>query len=118
MDLIMLLMKITDPYAIVIAVVLTQIIRNFLPTPSGGTRFDVTKKWYRILPIIPLIIGTLVVILKDGIITPTIKLDDAIVKGFCSGVAAAYLYKTGKVVIFGKKNGNDKLNEKIGGGEK
>lgn len=107
MEFLDLLLKVIDTPALVLAVVLTQLLRWLLPTPTGGTKFDVNPKLYRLLPLLPLFIATVVVIVKDGIWTPTMKLDDSIVKGIVSGAAASYVYRTAKVVLFGDvtKNG-------------
>ncbi len=67
-----------------------------------------SSKWYRVLPLFPLLIGTIVVIAKDGIWSPTMKLDDSIVKGVVSGGAASYVFRTAKVVLFGKVETEEK----------
>jgi hypothetical protein len=113
-----------DGYAVIIAFGLTQLLRALLPTPTGSSRiagvsFAVSGWGYRILPYIPLLIGILVVVIKDGWISPTMKLDDAFVKGMVSGIAAAYVYRTIKITIFGKPSKEEenepKENNNIGG---
>lgn len=109
MEFLDLLLKVIDVPALVLAVVLTQLAKWLLPTPKGGTTFDVSSKLYRLLPLLSLLIGTVVVIVKDGLWSPTMKLDDSIVKGIVSGAAASYVYRTAKVVLFGDapKNGGE-----------
>jgi len=109
MEFMEMLLQVIDIPAVVLAVVLTQLFRYLLPTPKGGAKFDVNPKLYRWLPILPLIIATVTVIVKDGVWTPTMKLDDSIVKGIVSGAASSYLFRTAKVILFGK-NGNGNGN--------
>jgi ABC-type nickel/cobalt efflux system permease component RcnA len=108
MDLWTLLSQYMDGYAVIIAFGLTQFIRTMLPAPAGsakvlGVSFYVTGWSYRILPYIPLLIAILVVMIKDAWISPTMKWDDAFVKGLVSGIAASYVYRTIKITIFGKQ---------------
>jgi len=105
MEFLEMLMQLVDLPAVVLSVGITQFVRWKLPSPEGGGKFDINPKLYRLLPLLPLIIATIVVIIKDGIFTPTMALDDSIVKGILSGMAAAYLYRTAKVVLFGDGNG-------------
>jgi len=101
-----------DVGSVLLGIILTQLIRYLLTTPKGSpSKFDVGPVAYRFLPFFPLFIGAATVILKDGIITPTIALDEAIVKGFISGACASYLYRMVRVTIFGKaSNGNGNGN--------
>lgn len=103
MEMFDILMRLVDLPAVMLAIVITQCLRYFLPSPPGGGKFDVHPIIHRLLPIIPLIIATLVVIIKDGIFTPTMKLDDAIIKGVLSGAASSYMYRTTKVMFFPDK---------------
>lgn len=107
MDLWALLSQYMDGYAVIIAFGITQLIRALLPTPDGapkilGASFYVSGWGYRMLPFFPLLIASLVVIFKDTWITPTMSWDEALVKGLVSGIAASYVYRTVKIVIFGK----------------
>jgi len=111
MEFLEMLMQLVDLPAVVLSVGITQFVRWKLPSPEGGGKFDINPKLYRLLPLLPLIIATIVVIIKDGIFTPTMALDDSIVKGVLSGMAAAYFYRTAKVMIFG--DGNGKKSEKL-----
>lgn len=96
------LFKYMDPIAAIIAVGLTQLIRYFLPTPEGGTKFDVTDKIYRFLPISPIMWAMFVVFFRLVWIDPNpLPIDEAICKGLVSGFAAAYFYRTVKILIFG-----------------
>jgi hypothetical protein len=96
-----------DAGAIALGLFLTQVIKGLLPTPAGGKKFDVGPIATRILPAIPVLIGAATVVVKDGWITPTMTLDEAVVKGLVSGAVAAYLFRTGKVSVFGGgSNGN------------
>ena len=96
------LLKYMDPIAAIIAVGLTQLIRYFLPTPEGGSKFDVIDKVYRFLPISPILWAMLVVFFRlVWIDTKPLPIDEAICKGLVSGFAAAYFYRTVKVLIFG-----------------
>ena len=96
------LLKYMDPIAAIIAVGLTQLIRYFLPTPEGGTKFDVTDKVQRFLPVSPIFWAMLVVFFRLVWIDPKpLPIDEAICKGLVSGFAAAYFYRTVKVLIFG-----------------
>ena len=96
------LLKYMDPIAAIIAVGFTQLIRYFLPTPKGGGKFDVTDRIYRFLPISPILWGILVVFFRSvWIDSNPLPIDEAICKGLVSGFAAAYFYRTVKVLIFG-----------------
>lgn len=114
MDIITLLLQHIDLPSVLLAIGITQLIRRFLPTPKGEGKYEVNSKIYRILPFFPIIIAIVITILKEGIITPSMKIDDAIVKGILSGFAAAWGYKTAKVLLFGKKGNGNNNN----GGEK
>lgn len=104
MEIVTLLMQLVDLPAVLLAIGLTQLLRWKLPTPAGGKKFDVAPWLYRWLPIVPLLFASMVVILKDGIYSPTLKIDEAIVRGVLSGMAASYGYRTAKVMIFGKES--------------
>lgn len=111
MDFWSLISQYMDGYAVLIALAFTQILKRLLPTPPAGNKWEDVMGWYyRILPFVPLLIGVLVVMFKDAWITPTMKWDEALVKGIVSGIAASYAYRTVKVAIFGGgkngKNGN------------
>jgi len=102
MDILTMIMNSIDVYAVIIAFAMTQFIKMLLPSPPGAGKMDVAPFYFRLLPIAPLVIGILVVLIKDGLISPTMKVDDAIVRGLVSGIGASYLHRTAKVVIFGK----------------
>ena len=96
------LFKYMDPIAAIIAVGLTQLIRYFLPTPDGGTKFDVKDTVYRFLPVFPIFFAVLSVFFRLVWIDPKpLPIDEAICKGLVSGFAAAYFYRTVKILIFG-----------------
>ena len=111
MDFVTLISQYMDGYAVLISVALTQLVKRLMPTPPGGSKWDDVTGWpYRLLPFVPLLFGVIVVMFKDAWVSPTMKWDDALVKGLVSGIAASYLYRTAKVTIFGGgkngKNGN------------
>jgi hypothetical protein len=106
MDILSLLSQYMDGYAVLIALAVTQFLKRMLPTPTGGSKWDVAGWPYRLLPFVPLLVGVLVVMFKDAWVSPTMSWDDALVKGLVSGIAASYAYRTVKVAIFGGKNGN------------
>jgi hypothetical protein len=93
--------------AVLIAVIITQIVKYFLPTPSTSTltpegrttTVEAGKWWTRLLPFCPILIGMISCcgIEWDGKFT----FADG-VKGFMSGALAAYLYRTTKVTILGE----------------
>ena len=105
MDFLEMLLKLVDLPTVALSVGITQFIRWILPSPEGGGKFDVNPKLYRLLPLLPLAIATIIVIVKDGIFSPTMPLGDSIIKGLLSGMFASYLYRTAKVMIFGDGNG-------------
>jgi len=107
MDFWTLISQYMDGYAVLIALGATQFLKRLLPTPPGGSKWDVAGWLYRLLPFVPLLVGVLVVMFKDAWISPTMKWDDALVKGLVSGIAASYAYRTVKVAIFGGKNGKN-----------
>lgn len=108
MDFISLLVSYVDVGSVLLGVIGTHLIRYFLPTPKGDTsKFGVGPIAYRCLPFLPLIIGAVTVVIKDGLVTPTLTIDEAVVKGLVSGAAAAYLFRTFKVVIFGKQTSSE-----------
>jgi hypothetical protein len=110
MDFLSLLSGYIDIGGVLLGIILTQFVRYLLPTPKdAGSKFDVGPLAYRILPVLPLIIGALTVVIKDGLVSPTLKIDEAIVKGLVSGGAAAYLFRTAKVIIWGKEKTNGGL---------
>ncbi len=112
MEILEMLMKYVDMPSVLLAIGATQFIKWRLPAPAGGGTFDVPPKIYRLLPLFPLIIATIIVIIKDGIFTPIMSFDESIVRGLLSGMASSYLYRTAKVMIFGgDKNGNGKPDE-------
>jgi hypothetical protein len=97
------LLKYMDPIAAIIAVGITQLIRYFLPSPEGGGKFDVTDKVYRFLPVSPILWAMLAVFFRlVWIDTNPLPIDEAVCKGLVSGFAAAYFYRTVKILIFGK----------------
>ena len=97
------LFKYMDPIAAIIAVGLTQLIRYFLPTPDGGPKFDVKDTVYRFLPVSPILWAMIVVFFRlVWIDSNPLPIDEAICKGLVSGFAAAYFYRTVKILIFGK----------------
>ncbi len=102
MDILDLLKAYIDVGAVLLGVAVTQFIKWLLPTPIGGKTFDVSPFANKFLPAVPLIVGAVTVIIKDGAWTPTMRLDEAIVKGLVSGAVAAYLYRTAKVLFFDK----------------
>ena len=107
MDFWTLISQYMDGYAVIIALAATQVLKRFLPSPTGGSKWDVIGWSYRILPFVPVLVGIMVVMFKDVLISPTMGWDDALVKGLVSGIAASYAYRTVKVSIFGGgKNGN------------
>jgi hypothetical protein len=110
MDFIPLLMSYVDVGSVLLGVIGTHFIRYLLPSPKGDTsKFAVGPIAYRCLPFIPLIIGAATVVVKDGLVTPTLTVDESVVKGIVSGAVAAYLFRTTKIVIFGKQeNGENK----------
>ena len=97
------LLKYMDPIAVIIAVGITQLIRYFLPSPEGGGKFDVKDAVYRFLPISPILWAMIVVFFRlVWIDAKPLPIDEAICKGLVSGFAAAYFYRTVKILIFGK----------------
>jgi hypothetical protein len=105
MDFLTLLQQYMSVEAVLIAIGLTQAIKYMLPTPEGQPRSKVMPIVNRFLPFAPLIIATLTVIVKDHIVcngAAPMAWDDAIIKGMISGFAAAYLYRTAQVSLFGK----------------
>lgn len=108
MDFWTLISQYMDGYAVLIALGATQFLKRLLPTPSGGNKWEDVQGWpYRLLPFVPLLVGVIVVIFKDALVSPTMSWDDALVKGLVSGIAASYAYRTVKVAIFGGKNGKN-----------
>ena len=95
-----LLLQSMDPIAVIVAIALTQLFKIMLPSPIPGDRSTAVvpgRLSTRILPFIPILIGTATVcILHWG--QPFRQL---LVRGFVSGIAAAYFYRTTKVSIFG-----------------
>jgi hypothetical protein len=97
-----ILFKYMDPIAVIIAVGLTQLARYFLPTPDGGSKFDVTDTFYKFLPVFPIVFALLAVFFRLVWIDPNpLAMDEAICKGLISGFAAAYFYRTVKILVFG-----------------
>lgn len=97
------LLKYMDPIAVIIAVGITQLIRYFLPSPEGAGKFDVQDAVYRFLPISPILWAVIVVLFRlVWIDSQPLPIDEAICKGLVSGFAAAYFYRTVKILIFGK----------------
>jgi hypothetical protein len=107
MDFLALLQQYMDGYAVLIAIGMTQLIKYFLPSIPGQEPSTVKWSWARrIMPVLPIVLATAVVVIKECVVCPTgstkMAWDDGIVKGLVSGFAAAYLYRTAKVMIFDK----------------
>jgi hypothetical protein len=105
-DYIQIIQQHVNMQAVAIAVIITQIVKYYLPTPSvltlpvgeRTTTVEAGRWWTRLLPFCPILIGmaSCFGIEWDGKYT----FADG-VKGFMSGALAAYLYRTTKVTIFG-----------------
>ena len=107
MDYLAIIQGFVNMKAVVAAVMLTQVVKYYLPTPPEGTfapgeRTTDTEPgrwWTRILPFCPILIGMGFCYFLERHTQYTF--DDA-VKGFMSGALGAYLYRTTKVTIFGE----------------
>jgi hypothetical protein len=84
--------------ATIIAVVLTQGIKWYLPSPTAEKSFTLIPGFWmtRLMPLCPIILGMVGCFLIEWGFTQPIA-----VKGVMSGIFAAYLYRTTQVSIFG-----------------
>ncbi len=106
MDFVTLLNQYMDGYAVIIAICMVQLIKYLLPGIAGEGLGSVKWGWARrIMPVLPILIAMIVVIVRECIIYPSgstrMAWDDGIARGLVSGFAAAYLYRTTKVLVFG-----------------
>jgi hypothetical protein len=109
MDFISLITSYVDVGSVLLGVVLTHLVRYFMPTPKGSTsKFNIGPIAYKCMPFVPLLIGAATVVIKDGLVTPTLGIDEAVVKGVVSGAVAAYVFRTTKIQIFGKQVDEEK----------
>ncbi len=106
MDYIAVIQQYINIKAVIVAIVLTQIIKYFLPGPPKEIltvfdRFTVRSGPYlnRIVPVLPVLIAFVVTYFleKDSAYT----MEDA-VHGISSGAFAGYTYRTTKTLIFGE----------------
>jgi len=107
LDYLLIIQQFVNMKAVVAAVVLTQIIKYYLPAPTlmmlkegeRTTQVEAGKWWTRLLPFAPTLIGMVFCYFLERDTQYTF--DDA-VKGFMSGALASYLYRTTKVSILGE----------------
>ena len=103
MDYLSIIQQYVNMQAVVVAVVVTQGLKYFLPSPPGtiGKSFliEAGKWWTRAMPFVPVALGFVFCyfIEKDS----KYIFGDA-VKGILSGALASYLYTTTRVSIFGE----------------
>lgn len=110
-EFIQVLQAYVDMRAVLIAVILSQSLKYFLPSPAqvtegGMTTTDIPKSfmiesgkwWTRLMPFFPVLIGMVSCYFIDRVSPYTFA---AAVRGFLSGALAAYLYRTTKVTVFG-----------------
>jgi len=104
LDYLQIVQQFVNMKAVLIAVMLTQLVKYFLPsppeTPAGErtTELEPGKWWTRLIPFCPIFLGMVFCyfIERDSRYT-----FDDVVKGFMSGALAGYLYRTTKVTLFG-----------------
>lgn len=101
MDILAVLQQFINIKAVLAAVVLTQAIKYFLPSPTVGRTTDTIPGHLstRLLPFVPLLIGFIVTYFIERDSTYTA---DDVFRGLMSGMFAAYTYRTAKVAIFGE----------------
>ena len=104
MDYIQIIQQYVNMKAVLVAVIVTQIIKYYLPsppaTPSGErtTEVEAGRWWTRLMPFSPILIGMLFCYVLE--LDAKFTFDDG-VKGFMSGALASYLYRTTRVTLFG-----------------
>lgn len=104
MDYLAILQQFVNMKAVLASVLVTQIVKYFLPNPPSvmtegrTTEVEAGKWWTRLLPFCPILIGMIFCYFLERDTQYTF--DDG-VKGFMSGALGAYLYRTTKVAIFG-----------------
>ena len=106
MDILTLIQQYINIKAVLAAVVGTQFVKFFLPTPpvvieTWWDRFEVRTGPFltRIVPILPIVFGIVVTFYLER--DSTYSTDDAF-RGVMSGAFAAYSYRTTKALIFGE----------------
>lgn len=101
MDILAVLQQFINIKAVLAAVVLTQMVKYWLPSPTVDRTMQVIPGHLttRLLPMVPVLIGFIVTYFleKDSRYT----VDDAF-RGCMSGMFAAFTYRTTKVAIFGE----------------
>jgi len=87
-----------DWLVVIVVLILTEAVKRLIP--SGGVigTPDVPKWIGRLMPFLPLFLGVGSILVKEACV-PTGAI---LIKGFVSGGAAAYLYRTYKVTILGE----------------
>jgi len=101
-----------DDWAVVMLTIgVAQLLKMLLPSPDGVPRWAavVTDRVNRVMPYIPIAIAAALFVLwqrgavvlgEDGPL-PTAPIGQLIEHGAVLGIYAAYLYRAGKVTIFG-----------------
>ena len=87
-----------DPLVVFMVLILTEIVKRLIPYEGviGTTQMPAWVN--RLMPLTPLLLGMILICVK-GKCYPNV---DLMIKGFISGGAAAYLYRTYKVMILGE----------------
>jgi hypothetical protein len=86
-----------DPLVVFMTLIFTEIVKRIIPY-EGVVGTNQMPKWInRLMPLTPLFLGMILICIK-GRCYPNV---DIMIKGFVSGGAAAYLYRTYKVMFLG-----------------
>ncbi len=106
MDWLAIVQQYINIKAVVVAIVLTQFIKYFLPSPVKDPvttleRFAVKSGPFlnRLVPVLPVVIAFVVTYLLER--DAAYSMEDA-VHGISSGAFAGYTYRTTKALIFGE----------------
>ncbi len=101
MDLWAAFQQFVNLQAALLAAVLTQAIKFFLPSPGAipSVAIEKGKWWTRAMPFVPVLLGMLIACALEWDAKLTVN---DWVRGAMSGVFAAYLYRTTKVTFLGE----------------
>jgi hypothetical protein len=99
-DILPIVQQFVNVKAVMLAVLLTQGVKYWLPSPSGEKKTEVVPGALstRLLPFLPVLIGILYCTLVER--TATVMEDS--IRGIFTGMMAAFAYRTTKVSIFGQ----------------
>lgn len=98
-DVIPIVQQYVNIKGVALAVVLTQIVKYWMPSPQPFRTTEVISGsiYSRVLPFLPVLFG----ILYCTLIESTATVMEDVIRGVFTGASGAYAYRTAKVTVFG-----------------